>query len=153
MSGKSVERTVETKIGSRIALRPDIYSRKPDRILSKQFVVFTIMGGIATAVHYLLLIALVEGPNVAPVPASIAGYVAGAITGYLLNYYITFRSRKCHFEAFAKFALVAILGLGINTAIMAIGTGWLAVHYILSQMLATGLTLVWNFIANRLWTF
>ena len=153
MPVKTTERTIEIETGSETAYYLDIYSRKRDRLLSKQLIVFTTMGGIATVVHYLLLTVLVEVLHVAPVPASIAGYVAGAVTNYLLNYYITFRSYQRHYQALAKFALVATLGLGLNTAIMAIGTGWLALHYILSQMLATGLTLVWNFTANRLWTF
>lgn len=128
-------------------------SHHPSRTLPTQFLVFATVGGIATAAHYLLLIALVDGLHVAPVPASIAGYLAGAITNYILNYYITFRSHKPHQETITRFALVATLGLGLNTAIMGIGIHWLALHYLLSQLLATGLTLLWNFIANRFWTF
>ena len=153
MSGTSTKRMAETETPSELALCPDAPGRKRDRTLSAQFIVFTTVGGIATAVHYLLLIVLVDGLDVAPVPASVVGYVLAAIVNYLLNYYITFRSRKQHHEALAKFALIATLGLGLNTAIMAIGINWLALHYILSQMLATGITLIWNFIANRLWTF
>jgi len=121
--------------------------------LPGQFLAFAAMGGVATAAHFAVLALLVESFGTAPIPASVAGCLTGMVTGYLLNYRFTFRSRKRHHEAFAKFALVAVVGLSINTAIMTVGVEWLALHYLASQVVATGLTLIWNFIANRLWTF
>ncbi|MDD3517098.1 MAG: GtrA family protein [Chromatiales bacterium] len=121
--------------------------------LSTQFLTFATVGGIATAAHYAVLALLVEMFDVAPVPASALGYLAGMVTGYLLNYRFTFRSNKRHHEAFARFALVAMMGLLLNTAIMTVGVIWLGLHYLPSQIIATGLTLFWNFAANRIWTF
>ncbi len=48
---------------------------------------------------------------------------------------------------------VALVGLGINTAIMYGLTHYTGLHYLLCQVLATGVVLGWNFLANRFWTF
>ena len=59
---------------------------------------YTLIGGVATAVHYGVLLALVEAAHVAPAWAAAAGAVAGAAVAYLGN-----RPRKvgvmekCHF--------------------------------------------------------
>jgi putative flippase GtrA len=85
--------------------------------------------------------------------SSALGFLVGAVTNYLLNYKLTFRSGKRHGEAATKFAIVAAVGLGLNTSVMAIFVDWMHLHYLLSQILATGLVLLWNFVANRQWTF
>lgn len=121
--------------------------------LLRQFMTFAMMGGIATAVHYAVLIGLVNGLVAPPVLASVVGYLTGAATNYVLNYKITFRSHKRHQEAFTKFFIVAASGLGLNTVIMVIGTEWLSIYYLFSQILATILVLIWNFTINRAWTF
>jgi putative flippase GtrA len=85
--------------------------------------------------------------------SSSAGYIVGAIVNYILNYYYTFRSDKRHHEAAVKFFTVAAVGFILNGAIMHWIISGLGAHYLLAQVAATGLVLVWNFLGNRLWTF
>jgi putative flippase GtrA len=115
--------------------------------------VFTGVGAIGTALHFLVLVALVDALGADPVISSALGFLVGAVANYLLNYKVTFRSGKSHSEAAAKFAIVAAIGLGLNTSVMAVFVGWMHLHYLVSQVLATGLVLLWNFTANRQWTF
>lgn len=119
----------------------------------KQFLLFTAIGGIGTAGQYVTLIALVEGSVLSAVPASIAGFVVGAVINYFLNYRFTFNSTKSHKEAMSKFFIVALIGALINTALMYVGINLLHVYYLLAQIVATGIVLLWNFTANKLWTF
>ena len=91
--------------------------------------------------------------DVSPVIASAVGFVLGAFVNYILNYRYTFRSTKNHREAMTKFMAVALAGLILNTFIMAMATGYFALHYLLAQILATGLVLIWNYSVNLLWTF
>ncbi|MDW7646141.1 MAG: GtrA family protein [Desulfuromonadales bacterium] len=120
-------------------------------IIFRQFLVFSAVGAVGTTSHFVVLFLLVQFAGTPPVPASVAGFVVGAVVNYWLNYLITFRSHKPHGPTFTKFLVVALVGLGLNTLIMAIGTMWL--YYLFSQALATGLVLVWNFLCNRFWTF
>jgi len=119
----------------------------------KQFVIFTAIGGIGTVGQYLTLIALVETAILAAVPASIIGFIVGAVINYFLNYRFTFNSTKSHKEAMSKFFIVAALGAAINTALMYFEIHALHMYYLLAQLVATGIVLLWNFTANKLWTF
>ena len=87
------------------------------------------------------------------VPASVAGFTVGAIINYVLNYRFTFNSKKSHKEAMSKFFIVAIIGAIINTALMYVGVNLLHAYYLLAQIAATGIVLLWNFLINKYWTF
>jgi putative flippase GtrA len=56
-------------------------------------------------------------------------------------------------ETAGKFATIAALGLALNAAIMAAGTIGLGLHYLLVQVAATAIVLLWNFSGNYLWSF
>lgn len=103
--------------------------------------------------HYGLLITLVQLAKVAPVPASVAGASLGACINYALNYRFTFRSTKQHRESICKFLVVAAVGLLLNTLFMWIGVKMIGLYYLLSQIITTGLVMIWSFIGNRFWTF
>ena len=119
----------------------------------KQFASFAAVGGVATAAQYVVLVALVHGWDVSPVLASAIGMVIGACVGYSLNYRFTFRSGKRHRDTAPRFFAVAGVGLLLNTVIMSVCTGPLHVYYMIAQVVATGLVLLWNFGVNRMWTF
>ena len=121
--------------------------------LLTQFIRFTGVGAIGTLVHYGILILLVHSMSLDAVLASTAGFLAGAITNYLLNYRYTFASNKPHREAMVKFFAVALVGMLFNAMVMSLCTNLFHLHYLLAQILATGLVLLWNFTANHRWTF
>ena len=122
-------------------------------MISGQFIRFAGVGAAATAVHYLTLIILVEIAMANALLASAAGYTVGAFVNYILNYHYTFGSDKPHREAMTKFFAVALVGLGLNSLIMALMTKGLELHYFVGQVIATGLVLLFNFAGNRWWTF
>lgn len=121
--------------------------------LGGQFALFLVAGGIATAAHYSLLIILVTFSGADAVWASVAGYGLGALVGYILNYRFTFKSTRRHREALTRFLTVAVIGLGLNAGVMKVAVDVVGLHYLIAQILATGLVLVWNFVANKLWSF
>lgn len=121
--------------------------------LLRQFVGFTGVGFVSAIGHYGLLVGLVQLAGVSAVPASAAGALLGAWINYTLNYRFTFRSSKSHREAVTKFAVVATVGLALNTVFMWIGVELIRAHYLLSQVVTTGLVLIWSFAGNRFWTF
>ena len=121
--------------------------------LFRQFVSFTGVGFMSAIGHYGLLIALVQIVGVPAVPSSAAGALLGAAINYTLNYHFTFRSTKRHREAVLKFAVVAAVGLVLNTLFMWVGIELIGAHYLLSQIVTTGLELIWSFAGNRFWTF
>lgn len=121
--------------------------------LLRQFTQFIGVGCMSAIGHYGLMIILVQAFAVGEVKASAAGAVLGALINYALNYRFTFRSNKRHRESLAKFAVVATIGLGWNTLFMWIGVVQLGINYVVSQLITTGLVMIWSFAANRYWTF
>ena len=118
-----------------------------------QFLLFAGLGIIGTLGHYTTLIVLVQFWAVDPVFASSFGFVVGAVINYILNYQFTFQSDKRHTEALTKFLIVAIIGAAINGFIMYIGVENTQINYLIVQIFATCVVLLWNFVLNRLWTF
>jgi putative flippase GtrA len=126
---------------------------RPVRQLSRQFMLFALAGAAAAAAHYGLLIGLVEGGVAGPVPAALAGFCAGGAVSYALNRRLAFRSDRRHREALWRFAIVACVGFGLTGCAMSVFTSRLGWPYLPSQVLTTGLVMLWSFTAHRLWTF
>jgi putative flippase GtrA len=121
--------------------------------LTRQFTAFFGVGLAAAVVHYGLLIALVEGADIDPVPATLAGYVAGGLLSYRLNRKHTYESDRPHREATWRFALVALIGFLVTWFLMHAFTVWLDGPYLPSQIITTGVVMLWSFMAHRAWTF
>jgi putative flippase GtrA len=121
--------------------------------LEHEFVRFLIVGGTATLAQYIVLIWTVERWHWSAVAASSLGFFLSAIVNYLLNYYFTFRSDGRHGVAAARFAIVAAAGLVLNALLMELLAVWLRIPYVVSQVLATIATLIWNYWANSKWSF
>ncbi|ULQ46832.1 GtrA family protein [Flagellatimonas centrodinii] len=114
---------------------------------------FLMVGATATAAHYLVLTALVEGGALQAVPATIAGFLTGAVIGYACNRRFTFDSHRPHREGVPRFVLMLAVGCLLNALVMALlvhGVGW---HYLPAQVIATGLVLVVNYLSLRYWVF
>lgn len=121
--------------------------------LFHKLLAFAAVGAVGTAAHYALLVTLVSGFGAAPVLGSMAGFCLGALVNYTLNRKHVFKSERAHREALPRFMLVALSGLLWNTLLMTALTRYTPLHYLLAQMLTTGLLLLWHFGANAVWTF
>jgi putative flippase GtrA len=121
--------------------------------LAAQFLRFCGAGAAATAAQYAALVTLASLLQMGAVPASALAYSLGALINYILNYRYTFRSTSGHHAAMVRFTVVALAGLALNTAFMYLLTRGLGAHYLVAQVFATGAVLIWNFAANRAWTF
>lgn len=116
-----------------------------------KFMSFALVGAIGTLAHYSILYAVVEFWKVNPIWGSGYGAFAGLIINYILNYSLTFKSRQPHKQTLPKFTLIASLGFCLNIVLMALLTPHF--YYLYAQILTTGVVLIWNFLANSLWTF
>jgi len=121
--------------------------------LRRQVGAFAGVGVVAAVVHYGLLVALVEAGGADPVPATLAGYVGGGVVSYLLNRRHTYASERPHGEATWRFAVVAFVGFLLTGAFMHLFVDRLGAPYLPTQIVTTGIVLVWSFLANKLWTF
>jgi putative flippase GtrA len=123
-----------------------------NKLIIYHFIAFALIGSVGTAVHYSILVLLVQFYYTSPVIASTIGFVGGAVTNYLLNYYLNFKSKKGHIYVFPKFITIATAGIIINGLIMSLLL-YSGLHYLLCQVISTLMVLVWNFVCNYLWSF
>lgn len=113
-----------------------------------------IASGLAsTAAHYVVMVALVQWAGWWEVAASSAGFLAGAAVKYPLNYWVVFKSSARHGRALVRFAIGLAAGFVLNGAILAVLLATLDVHYLVSQVLTTGVVTVVNYLLARNWIF
>ena len=119
-----------------------------------QFFWYIVAGAIATAVHYSVLIGLVELLGLPAAPSAVVGALCGAGASYFLNRRLAFAgSGAGHIQALPRFIAIALLGASLNGLLVWLGVQQLGWHYLLAQALATVLVMVLTFRLNRLWTF
>jgi putative flippase GtrA len=132
---------------------PIVPPQSPTLPIAHKFGRFLLVGGLCTGLQYLLLVALVEGLGLSATIASTIGYAASSVVNYFLNYSFTFNSAQRHRRSLPRFVLIGVFGLLLNGAVTFVGTSIYGVHYLLAQVAATIVTLLWNFLANLRWTF
>lgn len=113
---------------------------------------YALIGALATAVHYLLLVVCVEAGGWPAWLASGAGAVVGAQVAYLGNRRYTFAYRGRIARSWLRFQLTAIAGALQGMLVVAIAVG-IGLHYLAAQVLATLTGLLATFAINRRWTF
>lgn len=118
----------------------------------RRFIRYTAVGAFATALHYLVLVLCVERGGWPAFAASGFGAVLGAQVAYAGNRWFTFAHRGEVLGSWPRFQATALIGALMGMAIVALGER-VGVHYVLSQVAATLLSLLLTFAINRLWTF
>ena len=124
-----------------------------------KFIKFGIVGASGMVVHFGVLYLFKEVVGINPFLANTIGFVTAATTNYILNRIWTFRSQEKQVAVeYLKFILVSVIGLGVNNGTMWI-TGKLLPdwfndwRFYLIWVFAVGVTTLWNFFGNMLFTF
>lgn len=121
--------------------------------LARQLAQYASVGAFATAAHYAVLIALVEGAGWRAVPSTLCGYVIGGVVSYILNRRHTFASDRPHRQATWRFALVAFIGFCVTYMLMHLFVDKFGAPYLPAQIVTTVLVMCMSFFVNRNWTF
>lgn len=121
--------------------------------LAIQFSSFAGVGAIATLLQYFILVILVSVFYFDAVLSSAIGFTISAFLNYYLNYKFTFKSNQQHRVALVRFFIVASLGLLINTLVMKFLLSYIHLPYLVSQIGATGMVMLSNFILLKKWAY
>ena len=135
-------------------MRPDRPNPPPGRSANglPAWLRYVGVGGLATAAHYVLLAALVEGAGWPAPWAAGAGAALGAQLAFVGNRRYTFGHPGPWWPAWWRFQITALLGGITSVGVVALGV-WLGAHYLLAQAVATALVLVLTYGINRRWAF
>jgi putative flippase GtrA len=120
---------------------------------ARAFSSFLVVGAVCTALQYLILVLLVQIAAVGATLASSIGFAISSVLNYALNYRFTYRATTRHASSAPRFVVVNLAGLALNAAIVYAGVEMAGLHYVVAQVLATGIVLVWNFLVNLKWSF
>jgi putative flippase GtrA len=120
--------------------------------VGRRFLQYAAVGAVATAVHYAILIGMVEGGWLAPQRAAALGAWVGAQVAFVGNAAFTFRGAGATPGSWLRFQITALIGAVISFALVAGGVR-IGLHYLLAQAVATLVTLAVTFEINRRWSF
>lgn len=121
------------------------------RNLIAQIMKFGVVGILATLLDYVVMIVLTEVFGVPPVASSTISFSISVVFNYLasMRYVFSHRegmSRRCEFIIFL---VLSIIGLGINAALMWVGTELAGIDYRIVKLFATAVVMMWNFVSRK----
>lgn len=119
-----------------------------------KFVKFGIVGFSGVLVDFSITFICKEYLKIQKYVANGIGFTIAATTNYFLNRIWTFHSTNPNvLMEFGRFFVIALIGLGINSAIVWAMTSKLKVNFYLSKVVATVVVTAWNFLINAYYTF
>jgi|TARA_R110002072_G_scaffold183613_3_gene339786 putative flippase GtrA len=96
---------------------------------------------------------MVDGLHLHVVLGSTIAVILASLYNYCLHYYWTFSSDTSHGFVLIKYLLMCLGGLVINGLVMYFGVTVLSVHYLMVQLLASVMLVLWSFTISFLWVF
>lgn len=132
---------------------------------------YLISGGLATAVHFAVLISLLEYHLVSPVHATMIGAFCGFLVNYPMQVAWTFKAKGSHKRFFTRYFIVTLFMFALNAGIFCLASlpkslGLLLqlpfpsyieqphhLGYWYAQIIATGIVFFCNFLINHFFTF
>jgi putative flippase GtrA len=116
-----------------------------------EFFRYGIVGGIAFVVDFGTLWICTQFVGLHYLLSALLGFIGGLTTNYLLSIKFVFSQRKLASRAseFSLFAVVGVVGVGLNELIMWVLTDWVGTHYLLSKIVSTVIVYLWNFSARK----
>jgi putative flippase GtrA len=91
--------------------------------LARQILRFALVGGAASATHFVVALSLAHFAHAAPWAANIAAFLTALIVSYLGNSILTFEVEARRAGAFAKFAALSAVGFVLNQTTVVLLTG------------------------------
>lgn len=119
-----------------------------------KFIKFGVVGGSGVFVDFFFTWLAKEKFGIQKYLANAIGFTIAASTNWFFNRIWTFESSNPDvLIEYTQFLIVSLIGLGINSAVLWFLTDKLKINFYISKLAAIGVTTIWNFIANYLYTF
>lgn len=142
-----------------------------NRSEQKRILKFAVVGGIGTVIDFGIFNLLTQLTLLTAVTASVISFSCAVINNFFLNRAWTFKGSQARSLPIqmGQFALISVIGLFIRTPIFAVlekvftnlaerflpgfFLSPIVVAHNLALACAIVIVLIWNFFANRFWTF
>ena len=127
-----------------------LFIKKTDNTLIQLFR-YTFVGGIAFVVDFSSLYILTEFAGLHYLYSAAIAFILGLIINYILSILWVFKSRAVNKKIFEIiiFAVIGIIGLGLNELIIWFSTEKFKLYYLYSKLISTAIVYFWNFLARK----
>lgn len=120
----------------------------------RQFVKFLVVGTVNTATSFLVYALTTRLFSLDPLIANGIAFLVAVTVSFFLNKSWTFRDReRTYLRQYSTFFYISGVGFAISEFSLYLFHKVVGLHDILAYFIATGIALLWNFNANRAWTF
>ena len=115
---------------------------------------FVAVGCTAAAVHFGVVVALVEGLALRPLLANVGGWLVAFVVSFCGQWLLTFRARQAPVQqALPRFFLVSLAGFAANEAAYALLLHFSALPYdLLLALVLVGVAVMTYWLSSR-WAF
>ncbi len=125
-------------------------AKRLDRIFWK----YLLISVVATLVDVWLLYCLTEFGKLNYMVSATISFCSGVIVAYAGQKLFTFKDEsKKITRQFTVFAMVSVIGLLINLAVLKVCVDVFGLYYLLGKLIAIGFGFVWNYSVNKRVTF
>jgi len=140
---KGMINSINSRIGSLLFAKSDK--------TSIQLLRYTFVGGIAYAVDFGSLFFLTEVVKIHYLISAAIAFILGLLTNYTLSILWVFPRRTLASKRmeFLVFAIIGLVGLGLNEGIIWFFTDLVHFHYLMSKVISAVVVFFWNFFARK----
>ena len=116
-----------------------------------QFFRYIFVGGIAAVVNIGMLYVFTDICHIYYLISNVISFILGLTVNYILSKKFVFQDdvSMSKSKEFTLYAIIGVLGLGIDTLFMWIFTSIASLHYLVSKIISTAIVFIWNFGARK----
>ena len=120
-----------------------------------QLIRYGLVGGLAFVADYASLYAFTEWLGIQYLVSAALAFIIGLTVNYILSNLIVFTTHRLNnrWLEFNIFAIIGVIGLGLNELIMYCACELIGLHYMVAKLISTALVFFWNFFARKLTLF
>lgn len=117
-----------------------------------QFLRYIFVGGFAAVINIGSLYIFTDVLHIYYLISNVISFILGLLCNYILSKLLIFTTEKQmnKFIEFITYAIIGVIGLGLDTLIIWLATNIIGIYYMLSKIISTGLVFIWNFVARKL---
>jgi putative flippase GtrA len=120
----------------------------------RQFAIYVVIGGTATGVDWLFFYFLNVRGGFSYLSAVVLSFSLGAMINYLLNKFITFKDQTRQIIAqIGLYGLICAIALVCSVLLMFVLVEWAKLWPMLARVVASGIMLLFNFLAHKYITY
>ncbi len=127
-----------------------VFIKKTDSNLI-QLVRYCFVGGIAAVVNIGMLYVFTDMLHIYYIISNVMSFILGLIVNYVLSKKFVFQDSKeiKKSKEFIVYGIIGVLGLIIDTILVALFTSKIHFYYLISKIISTILVFIWNFVARK----